>query len=385
MPNYIYAQKDDKIYINLFVPSSTTFDIENKKIEITQKSDMPWNGNISLTVEPEKPVKSSLFIRIPGWASENPVPGNLYSFLEKPSSKPVFKVNGEEVNPKFENGYAVISKTWQPGDWVEIGFPFEIRKIKANEKIEDDRGKMALQLGPLVYCAEWPDYSDPDILSLILPENTSLTAEFQPALLGGINVISGNAEGAEKVEGSAEIKTTTRKFTAIPYYSWAHRGQGQMAVWIPTTKESTRPKPFPTIASKSKIEASYETDLITGINDQLLPKNSADKTNTLYHWWPKKDEMHWIIYNFEKPTQVSETEVYWLKDIPSGGCDLPEDWKLFYKSGEKWIPVNAETPYPIIEDELNKLVFEPVTTTALKMEVRLQKHYSAGLHEWIVR
>jgi len=293
-------------------------------------------------------------------------------------------LNGEDVDPKFQDGYAVFEKNWEPGDLVEIGFSYEVRKIKANEKIEDDRGKIALQLGPLVYCAEWPDYSDHDILSLILPENTPLSTDFQSTLLGGVNVIYGNAEGAEKVDSSNEIKTRPRKFTAIPYYAWAHRGKGQMAVWIPTTKESSRAKPVPTIASKSQIKASLESDLIQGINDQLLPKNSADKSNTVYHWWPKKNEVHWIIYNFEKPAKISETEIYWLKDIPNGGCDLPDNWKLYYKSGEKWVEVKGETPYPIIEDQLNKLVFEPVTTSALKLEVQLSKEYSAGLHEWIV-
>lgn len=383
MPNYIYAQKEDRLYINLFVPSSTSFETKDGKIEISQTSDMPWNGNISISVQTENPTKSQLYIRIPGWTADNPMAGDLYSFTEKPSSKPVFKVNGEEVSPKFENGYAIISKNWQPGDLVEIGFPFEIRKIKANENIVDDRGKMALQLGPIVYCAEWADNDDPDILSLVLPENTKLSSEFQSTLLGGVNVISGNAEGAIK-NAAGEIETYPRKFKAIPYYSWSHRGPGQMAVWIPTNKESSRVKSSPTIASKSKVEASLETPLIKGINDQQIPKNSADKTNTLYHWWPKTNETHWIIYNFEKPTKVSETEIYWLKDIPNGGCDLPEDWKLFYKSGEKWVEVDAETPYPIMEDELNKLVFQPVTTSALKLEVRLSKEYSAGVHEWIV-
>jgi len=240
MPNYIYAQKNNQLYINLFVPSTTTFKTEKGNIKLTQESNMPWDGNISVTLQPEKSMKSKLYIRIPGWASNQPVPGDLYSFLNPPSSKPVFKVNGETVNPKTDKGYAIISRTWKPGDLVEIGFPFEIRKIKANENIEDDRGKMALQLGPLVYCAEWADYKDPDILSLVLPENTSLSSTFKPTMLGGINIISGDAEGAKKVKGSDEIATWPRKFTAIPYYAWAHRGQGQMAVWIPTTKEASR-------------------------------------------------------------------------------------------------------------------------------------------------
>lgn len=384
MPNYIYAQNENRFYINLFVPSSTTFVSEKGNFKLTQNSNMPWDGNISITLQPEKPVKSELHIRIPGWASENPLPGDLYSFMEKPSAEPIFKVNGKVVSTKLENGYAIISQTWQAGDLVEVGFPFEIRKIKANENIEDDRGKMALQLGPIVYCAEWADYTDPDILSLVLAENTLLTSEFQPTLLGGVNVISGDAEGAKRNESSGDIETYPRKFTAIPYYSWSHRGRGQMAVWIPSTKETSRVKPVPSIASTSKIDASLKNALIKGINDQHLPKNSADKRNTLYHWWPKKNETEWIVYNFEKPTKVSETEIYWLKDIPNGGCDLPEAWKLYYKSGQKWIEVKGATPYPIIEDQLNKLVFEPVTTSALKLEVQLSKEYSAGVHEWIV-
>ncbi len=241
MPNYIYAQKDDRIYINLFVPSTTTFETKKGNLQLTQNSNMPWDGNITVKLQPEKPVKSKLYIRIPDWAAQNPVPGDLYSFINEPSSKPVFKINRKEVTPELENGYAILSKNWKDGDVVEINFPFEIRRIRANEKIEDDRGKMALQLGPVVYCAEFADYENPDILSLVLPESANLTSEFESNLLGGVNVISGEAEGAKKTDASEIIETWSRKFTAIPYYAWSHRGQGQMAVWIPTSKESARP------------------------------------------------------------------------------------------------------------------------------------------------
>lgn len=383
MPNYIYAQSNDRIYINLFVPGSTSFETEKGNLKLTQNSNMPWDGNISVTMQPENPVKSKLYIRMPCWASDYPVPGDLYSFIEKPSTKPVFKINGEEVKPKMDGGYAVFSKIWQAGDLVEIGFPYEIRKIKANENIEDDRGKMALQLGPVVYCAEWPDYDDPDILSLVLPESTSLTSSFQPTLLGGVNIISGDAEGAKRVSKD-EIETYPRKFTAIPYYAWAHRGRGEMAVWIPTTKETSRVKPLPTIASESTVEASFDSPLIKGINDQQIPKNSADKSSTLYHWWPKTGETEWIIYHFKERLKVSESEVYWLKDIPDGGCDLPESWKVWYQNNGKWVEVKTKTAYPNLQDQLNKIEFEPVTTSALKLEVKLSKDFSAGLHEWVV-
>lgn len=385
MPNYIYAQKENNIYVNLFVPSSTSFETEKGRLKLTQKSNMPWDGNISIILQPKIPEEIDIHIRIPGWASKNPVPGDLYKFKERTSAKPVFKLNGREISPKMENGYAVISKTWNEGDLIEVGFPYEIRKIEAHPNIEDDVDKMALQLGPLVYCTEWADFDDPDILSLVLNEETKLNSEFIPELLGGVNVITGDAEGTKKANGSDDIITYPRKFKAIPYYAWSHRGKGQMAVWIATKKEVARAKPKPTIASKSTIEASLKIPVIMGINDQLIPKNSADKTNTLYHWWPKTSETHWIIYQFESPAKISETEIYWLKDIPDGGCSLPEWWKLYYKSGNNWVEVKGETPYPIIENDWNKLVFEPVTTSAIKLEVQLSKEYSAGIHEWVVK
>jgi hypothetical protein len=384
MPNYIYAQREDEIYLNLFVPSTTMFKTGKGELTLSQQSNMPWSGDVTISVDSESPVKSKLFIRIPGWVTNNPVPGDLYSFKNSVSGKPVFKLNSEEISPKIKNGYAIISRKWESGDIVEVGFPYEIRKIAAHPNIEDDVDKMALQLGPLVYCAEWPEYEDPYILNLVLDENTEYDYDFKPELLGGINVIFGEASSVKKTENSDAVESYSRQFTAIPYYSWAHRGKGQMTVWLATAKEAAKPKPIPTIASTSRIEASLETDALFGINDQLSPKNSGDKTNTLYHWWPRKNETHWIIYHFNEPKTVSETEVYWLQDIPDGGCSLPEAWKLFYKSGESWVEVNAETPYPVMEDDWNKLVFDPVTTTALKLEVQLSEDYSAGLHEWIV-
>ncbi len=244
MPNYIYAQKNDDIFINLFVPSTTTFQTTKGNLQLIQKSNMPWDGNITVKLQPQKPVKSNLYIRIPDWATENPVPGDLYSFIQPLASKPVFKINGKGVTPKQEKGYAVLSKTWKKEDLVEINFPFEIRKIKANEKIEDDRGKMALQLGPVMYCAEFADYENPDILSLVLPENASLHSEYESNLLGGVNVITGEAEGTKKTDNNGNIETWPRKFTAIPYYAWSHRGKGPMEVWIPTSKEAARAIPF---------------------------------------------------------------------------------------------------------------------------------------------
>ncbi len=232
MPNYIYAQKENDLYVNLFVPGAATFETSRGAFRIIQQSNMPWDGHITLAVEPEKRTKANLLIRIPGWAAEQPVPGDLYEFMKPPSSQPVFKVNGETVSPTPENGYAVLSKRWEAGDEVEIVLPYEIRRIKAHPNIENNRGKMALQLGPLVYCTEWADYENPDIMNLVVKENTELSFGFHPGKLGGVNVISGEAAVLIQGEGPDRGELYPQLFTAIPYYSWAHRGPGEMAVWI---------------------------------------------------------------------------------------------------------------------------------------------------------
>ena len=383
MPNYIYAQDGKNIYINLYVPSKTNFVVDEKSLGLSQQSNMPWNGNIAVTLEPEEPMEAGLKIRIPGWASENPVPGDLYSYLEYPKSETVIKLNGEVVDAEVKNGYATITREWQKGDKVEIEFPFEVLKIKGNPNIEDDSGKLAYQRGPLVYCAEWADFAEKDILSMYVEPAEELSAREEADLIGGIVTLNGKGFGTKKTEDGS-IETYTREFKAIPYYAWAHRGKGQMMVWVPASKESARPKPAPTIANTSRVEASHESSGLFGISDGILPKNSADESNIFYHWWPDENVTHWIVYNFQGSETVSSSGVYWFVDVPNGGCDLPESWKIYYKSGGRWLPVKAKNSYGIEKDKLNTIEFDPVKTNALKLEVKLPEDKSAGIHEWTV-
>jgi len=232
MPNYIYAQKGENLYVNLFVQSSTTFSTPKGEITLKQQGEMPWNGKVKIIVEPEKNIQANIVIRIPGWAGDHPVPGDLYEFAGRSSAAPVFRINGEEVAPFMENGYAVLAKKWKMNDEVEIDLPYEVRRIKAHANIEEDRERVALQLGPLVYCAEWADYDGADISQLVLDENVPLSFTYQPDILSGINLISGEAALLRQGEGPDRGELYPQHFSAIPYYAWAHRGQGKMAVWI---------------------------------------------------------------------------------------------------------------------------------------------------------
>jgi hypothetical protein len=290
------------------------------------------------------------------------------------------------VTLKVEKGYAILNRNWKAGDVIEMAMPTPVRRIVANDQIEADRGRVALQRGPLVYCAEGPDNPGGRVRNLMLPDSAKLTAEFKPELLNGVTIIKGKAIAAG-YDAEGKVIRTEQDFTAIPYYAWANRGRGEMAVWLANNESSVKMSPAPTIASKSKVTASENQNpqLIPAINDQSEPRSSRDNSDIYFHWWPKKGTTEWVEYAFEKPATVSETEVYWFDDTGRGECRTPASWRLLYKDGETWRPVETAEPYGVEKDRFNKLVFKPVATTGLRIEVTMQQTWSAGIQEWKVK
>jgi DUF1680 family protein len=159
------------------------------------------------------------------------VPGDLYRYLHKKDQAVKLKINGQVLDLKLENGYARIRRNWKAGDIIELELPMPIRRAIAHEKVEDNRGRVALERGPLLYCAEGVD-NQGEVLALRLPDSAELKAEFQSDLLGGVTVIRGKADTSSLSSSAQSIKNTQREFIAIPYYAWAHRGRGEMAVWL---------------------------------------------------------------------------------------------------------------------------------------------------------
>jgi len=232
VPGYIYAQKQEDIYVNLFIGSKTTFKLQKTSVVLSQQSNYPWEGNVSIQVNPTKKTDFSLCLRIPGWARNQPVPGDLYRYVASTPEEIVVKVNGKAVAYTTREGYAVISRQWKKGDKVEYTLPMNIHRVEANEKVKDDRGKIAIERGPVVYCLEGIDNNN-NLNTIILPDNASLSVKFQPAKLNGINEISGEAIVLEIATDGLSVLTKKQPFTAIPYYAWSNRGINQMKVWLP--------------------------------------------------------------------------------------------------------------------------------------------------------
>lgn len=380
---YFYAQKDKSLYVNLFAAGSAQFKLTDNTVTLEQKTNYPWDGDIQIIVQPEKTTTFDVRVRIPGWAVNKPMPSDLYVFKDAYTEQPKVFLNDKPVALTLQQGYLVLNRKWKKGDRIRVQLPMPIRRIAANPKVEADQNKLAIQRGPLVYCAEWPDNKDNRVLNLVLASAAPLKGNYDANLLKGLYEIEGAGKSAARLNPK-DITMADAAIKLIPYYAWAHRGAGEMMVWIPEKPDAAQPLPAPTVASGSKITASHKTRTLLALNDQMEPKNSNDQSVTFYHWWPMKDTVQWVQYDFEKPAAVTSSKVYWFDDGPFGGCRIPAGWRLLYKDGESWKPVKNKTTYEVNKDAYSTVSFESVTTSALRLEVTLPKDHSGGIIEWSV-
>ena len=256
MPGYVYARRGDALYVNLFVGSTAEIDMDGAHhVRVVQETRYPWDGDVRITLVPDRAVPLELHVRIPGWARNEASPGGLYRFARESSESPTLRVNDHEAPLALEQGYAVIRRTWSPGDRVSLHLPMPVRRVVADERVDADRGRVALQRGPIVFTAEWPDNPDGHVRNLLLRDDAALDAAFRHDLLNGIEVITGRAVAFVTGPDGA-VTSREQPFTAIPYYAWANRGPGEMTVWIPDRDARVRPLPAPTLASTSAVAVS---------------------------------------------------------------------------------------------------------------------------------
>ena len=232
VPGYVYAQKDNNVYVNLFINGNVSLMVSNKAVEIEQKNNYPWDGALTFDINLKSSLAFNLLVRIPGWAQNQAMPSDLYKFANTSDKKIEIRINGQPVEYTMQNGYAVLNKIWKKGDMVEVNLPMEVRRVIANENVKDDIGKVALQRGPLIYCAEWVD-NNGKAANMIIPDNAIFTTEYKPDLLKGVVIVKSNVPSVVVNNDGTSVSTEYKAFTAIPYYAWAHRGKGEMMVWFP--------------------------------------------------------------------------------------------------------------------------------------------------------
>lgn len=388
VPQYQYAVRGSDIYVNLYIQG--TADVNG--VRLAQQTRYPWDGDITVTVDPKQSRRFALRFRIPGWAGACPVGTNLYHFAD--SSRPfTVKVNGREIAGEPVDGYMVIDRRWMRGDRVEISLPMEVRRVAANDNVEDDRGKYALERGPIVYCLEGRDQAHSTVFDKSVRLDALIRADYRADKLNGIVELSGEAE---EVEADGSVRPVA--FKAIPYSTWNNRGSDEMEVWIPGSPAYAHVKPQPTIASRAKTlffrsaiqKDAPETAAVEGeawgVNDQWEPRRSSDISKPYHYWWLKQGTEESIAYEFDKPETVSNVQVYWLDfDHYDGDFRVPASWRLFYKTDDgNWKEVDGHSAYGCARDRYNSVDFKPVTTTGLKILAKLQQGKSGGVIEWKV-
>jgi DUF1680 family protein len=219
---YIFAVKDKRVYVNLYASSETAVDIGGEKVTIRLETDYPFDGASKVIVSAPKEVEFELALRIPGWAREQPVPSDLYRYVGGEKSEVELSLNGTSIPLEMDKGYALIHRAWHSGDTVELRLTMPVRLVEANDGIADDRGKVAIERGPLVYCAEGVDNGG-RVLDLTLPSNEAFTFKMEKVENVGNVVV---------IDGTAMREGKPVPLRLIPYYAWAHRGAGEMAVWM---------------------------------------------------------------------------------------------------------------------------------------------------------
>ena len=239
MPGYVYGVRDNNLYVNLFAANTATIQVNGKAVTLEETTQYPWDGDISIKVLQNKAKAFNMMIRIPGWVLNKVVPSDLYSFSDDILSGYEVSVNGQRVDGELENGYLIINRNWKKGDVVRIHFDMPVRTVIANPRVAEDRGRIAVERGPLVYCAEWADNEG------INPHHLLLARQPQFEIESVYNIENTEGDGktfqVTAITAQAQEASVTRegklaakdvRVKLIPYYAWNHRGAGKMDVWL---------------------------------------------------------------------------------------------------------------------------------------------------------
>lgn len=312
VPGYIYAHHGDSLYVNLYIQGTGNIDMNNGEVVLTQTTEMPWKGGVSIRVDKNTESEFCMMLRLPGWANGKPVPSDLYTYVDGKPANIVVKVNDETVDYDMSKGYMVVKRLWKEGDVVSFELPMEVHKTIAHENVADDKGKMELERGPIVYCIESPDNSN--IASSYITEQAVATPVWTDDMNGLMKL---NVENQNSFNGIDHL-------VAIPYYAWANRGKSLMKVWI----SSSAPKPYAfnakdwTSGDTNRLKVSditYDED-----NNVLKPKSKGtcnidlmmDYKSVNYN--VKKVQKYLLVRGSNLSTDDGSACLWWLNGINNG-------------------------------------------------------------------
>ncbi len=376
LPSYMYARGDRTVFVNMYVSSEARIPFGADTVSITQDTRYPWDGSVSIAVAAERPVRFALRLRIPGWAANRPVPSDLYSFGRHDDDPVTLMVNGNATAVNPVKGYARIDREWKQGDTVTLHLPMPVRRVYANASVRQDVGRVAVQRGPIVYCAEWADNPGGHVLNLVLPKDAELRSEFRPGLLNGVQVITGTARSMV-TDADGSTRSDTAAITLIPYYAWAHRGKGEMVVWLAEENAKAEPVGGPWPSGRWTASSSGGAGL-NALNDGV----TSGAGEPFFQWSGNSDTM-WVQYDAPDVYEFSEVEVYWLD---AAGSAVPLSWRLMAYADNRWQRVwSPQKVFGVDTGKYNRVAFETSRSNSIRLEAVFPHGQNGGIREWRIR
>ena len=374
---------------------------DGSRVRISEQTDYPFDETISFQISVDRPVAFPLYLRVPGWCSNATLSIN---------GKPVSGLSGPPLS------YLQVKRTWNNGDKAILRLPMKL----SVKKWAKNNNAISVHYGPLAFSLKirerWSRYGGTDTWpeSEVFPDSPwnygLVIGEAQPEKSITIAKRGLPADGQPfTLEGTPiELRAKAKRIPA-----WKLDSRGMVGKLQPSPAASDEPietvtlvpmgaarlriSSFPVIGSGSQarpwteakaaaVSASHcnQSDSVEAIVDGLEPRNSNDRGIPRFTWWDHRGTQEWVQYDFDKSSKISSTQVYWFDDTGAGSCRVPKSWRLLYRSGEQWKPVETESAFGTARDAYNRVKFKPVETTALRIEVVLQPEFSGGILEWKV-
>jgi DUF1680 family protein len=350
---YSVDAKRRVLFVNHYVDSEGDLHaLGQKPFRMKQQTGYPWKGDVTLTLSrmPEQPF--SLALRLPCRTESK-----IYTAIPSLDGQFEVKVNGQPFQATVSSGYIVIERRWKEGDRVELALPLEIQRVTCDDRVEANRGRVALQRGPVVYNFESVDNGRRLDTAILKPEE-KLVAVWKPDLLQGVMMID-----------CGSLK-------AIPNYARLNRG-GASRVWIIQDRAKAGVTGF---AIDAEISASFARSA------EMDPAAVNDLNNdSHFDFWPHLGSAEWLQYTFDQPVKASCVKVKWFDDTGHGQCRIPASWRITYQNAkEEWVPVEGVSTYPVAKGKFCEVHFTPVTAKAFRLEIQCPEKFSSGVHEWLL-
>jgi DUF1680 family protein len=335
VPGLTYAHDDNDLYITFFAESRTEVELNGTRVGVEQKTAYPNDGEISLAINPAKPAKFRLRLRIPTWTQDRFVPGELYRYADSIAAPITLSVNGDRIEAAIEKGFASIEREWRAGDRVVLNLPMPVRVTECHPAVKANTNRIAFTRGPFVLCAEGVDNGGATQRFFFGKQPDTADAKIKTTRIESGSFIQADVS-AQAVTKSSDTKTT--KLVLTPYYAWNNRGTSSMTVWFPRDKSLAvfDPHALPKESIFSEITASHTSplDTVSAIGDRKEPRWSSGKKVPRWTSRPQKGKPQWVEARFAEAKQLRHIGVYWMQD--QFDVKFPAEWSLEVDQEGQW-------------------------------------------------